>query len=76
MRTTLSIDDDILAAVKELAATERRSAGEVISSLTRKALMSNTSSVRTRNGIALLPLRPDATPVTTALIRRLDEELR
>ena len=76
MRTTLSIDDDILAAAKELAFTEGRTAGEVISSLARKALLPNPASPRMRNGIALLPVRPDATPVTTELIRRLDEELR
>ncbi len=75
MRTTLAIDDDILAAAKELAATEGRTAGEVISSLARKALLPTSSPARTRSGVPLLPLRPDATPVTTELVRQLDEEL-
>jgi hypothetical protein len=30
MRTTLAIDDDVLAAAKEMAAIERKSVGEVI----------------------------------------------
>lgn len=38
MRTTLNIDDDVLVAVKERARREKRSAGEVLSKLARKAL--------------------------------------
>jgi len=30
MRTTLTIDDDVLAVAKELAATQKKSVGEVI----------------------------------------------
>lgn len=38
MRTTLDIDDDILAAVKELARRRGCSAGRVVSNLSRQAL--------------------------------------
>jgi hypothetical protein len=38
MRTTLDIDDDVLAAAKDLARRQNRTAGEVISELTRSAL--------------------------------------
>lgn len=38
MRTTLSVDDDVLLAVKERARREKRSAGEVLSDLARQAL--------------------------------------
>jgi hypothetical protein len=38
MRTTLDIDDDLLAAAKELARRERSTAGEVISRLVRRSL--------------------------------------
>jgi hypothetical protein len=38
MRTTLAIDDDVHAAAKDLAATQRKSVGEVISLLARRAL--------------------------------------
>jgi hypothetical protein len=75
MRTTLSIDDDVLAAAKELAATENRSVGEVISALARDALRPARSSRRTRNGVPLLPVRPGAPRVTSELIRQLREEL-
>ena len=38
MRTTLDIDDDILAAVKELAKSDGTTAGKVLSELARTAL--------------------------------------
>jgi hypothetical protein len=38
MRTTLDIDDDVLAAAKDLAKAEGRSMGAVISDLARRAL--------------------------------------
>ena len=75
MRTTLAIDDDVLAAAKEMAATERKSVGEVISTLARKGLRPSSTERQFRNGILLLPLRPGASPVTTELIRQLEEEL-
>jgi len=36
VRTTLDIDDDLLAAAKELARREGRTAGEVVSRLLRR----------------------------------------
>jgi hypothetical protein len=75
MRTTLSIDDDVLAAAKELAASERKSVGEVISALARTALRPVTPARRTRNGVPLLPLRPGAQRVTSELVHQLQEEL-
>ena len=38
MRTTLNIDEDVLRAAKELARREKKTAGAVISELTRRAL--------------------------------------
>jgi hypothetical protein len=38
VRTTLDIDDDLLAAAKELARRERSSAGKVVSRLLRHSL--------------------------------------
>lgn len=40
MRTTLDIDDDILAAAKDLARVEGKTAGQVLSDLARRALTS------------------------------------
>lgn len=38
MRTTLDIDDDVLAAAKELSRRQHISAGEMVSRLLRQAL--------------------------------------
>ena len=76
MRTTLAIDDDVLAAAKELAATERKSVGEVISALARRAMRPEEGGRKTRNGVPLLPVKRDAKRVTSELVHQLREELR
>jgi hypothetical protein len=76
MRTTLAIDDDILAAAKEIAAMERKSIGEVISALARKGMKPVNTRRRTRNGIPLLAVRPGAPRVTSELVRQLQDELQ
>jgi hypothetical protein len=75
MRTTLAIDDDVLAAAKELAASERKSVGEVISTLAREAMRPPSARRAMRNGVPLLPVRPGAPRVTSELVRQLEEEL-
>jgi hypothetical protein len=75
MRTTLAIDDDVLAAAKHLAKREQRTVGEVISSLVRQALVPGGSQSRTeRNGIPLLPSKKSASPVTLELVNQLRDE--
>jgi len=76
MRTTLSIDDDVLAAAKEMATSERKSVGEVISTLARTALKPTPTRRTTRNGVPLLPVRPGVQRVTSELVRQLQEELQ
>ena len=73
MRTTLSIDDDVLAAAKALAQKQERSVGEVISELARRSL---SRAVRggERNGIPLLTPRPSSPPVTMELVNCLRDE--
>jgi hypothetical protein len=75
MRTTLAIDDDVLSAAKELAAIEKRSIGEVISSLARRALSPAETKAKTRNGVPLLKVRPGVHRVTSELVQQLREEL-
>lgn len=75
MRTTLAIDDDVLAAAKHLAQRESKSIGEVISTLARQGLNPIARSARhVRNGIPLLPVRKDAAPVTLELVKQLRDE--
>ncbi len=77
MRTTLDIDDDILQAAKELARAEKKTAGQVLSELARKALTQpearlDFSKVEIVDGIPVLPSR--GTVVTQELVDRLIEE--
>ena len=75
MRTTLSIDDDVLAAAKQLAERNSQSVGVVISNLARLGLTKARSSGRTvRNGVPLLPTLTGATPVTPELVNQLRDE--
>ncbi len=79
MRTTLSIDDDVLEAVKERAEREGTTAGAVLSELARRALTSATASAGhagdaapTRSAFPQLPSRGGL--VTNALVDRLRDE--
>ncbi len=75
MRTTLAIDDDILAAAKHLAEREQKSLGEVISALARQGLeRSQRGAKAIRNGVPLLPTRKGTTPVTMELVNQLRDE--
>jgi hypothetical protein len=75
MRTTLAIDDDVLAAARHLAERERKSVGEIISTLARQGLTRGTRSTRpVRNGVPLLPTRKSGTPVTLELVNQLRDE--
>ena len=74
MRTTLTIDDDVLTAAKAIAQQTGRSIGDVVSDLARAALRP-TVRARERNGILLLPVRnPDAI-VTQTIVNELRDEL-
>jgi hypothetical protein len=74
MRTTLEIDDDVLQAAKELAATYGKTAGKMLSELARKGLEPKRT-YRVRNGVPVLPHRPGAPFITCADVRRwLDED--
>ena len=75
MRTTLTIDEDVLRAAKELAQIENKSVGEVISALARSALSPEESKVKTRNGVPLLRVRKGSSRVTSELIHQLREQL-
>jgi hypothetical protein len=71
VRTTLDIDDDVLQAVKELAEVRGVTAGQALSALARQAL-TPARSVRTRNGIPVLPRRdPKAPRPTMKLVNEL-----
>ncbi|MGL4312404.1 MAG: hypothetical protein ACRCSO_00305 [Sphingomonas sp.] len=79
MRTTLDIDEDILAFARAKAEQDRASMGQIISELARKAIQASASQgqpVEFRNGIQLLPAREKPAVITMELVNRLrdDEE--
>lgn len=73
MRTTLTIDDDVLDAAKAIAERRSSTIGEVISELARASLRPAVSTAR-RNGIPLLPIRSDGGIVTPSLVKDLQDE--
>ena len=74
MRTTLAIDDDILAAAKHLAEREQKTVGEVVSALARQGLSRSPANKRAaRNGIPLLS-GTRRTPVTLEHVNQLRDE--
>ena len=73
MRTTLDIDDDVVAAARELAVGEKRSLGAVISELARRGL--TPARVETADGLPVIRVPADAAPITPEMVRRaLDED--
>lgn len=75
MRTTLSLDDDVLLAAKAKAEREHRSLGDVVSELARRGLSPRPAERKTRNGITLLPRSEQGVPVTSDIVRKLRDDL-
>ena len=75
MRTTLDIDDDVLQAAKELGGIRKKTAGQVLSELARKALCP-PRKYDVRNGVPVIHRQPGSPVITTADVRRwVDEDL-
>lgn len=74
MRTTLQLDEDVLAAARALAARQGRTLGEVVSALARKGLAPAADVPRYRNGIRLMPVRSDARPTSLEEVNQLRDE--
>ncbi len=74
MRTTLDIDDDVLQAAKERARRERRTAGQVISELLRRALTASAAPAMVRETPSVYgfqPFPPSGRLVTNEVIDEL-----
>lgn len=72
MRTTLNIDEDVVAAARELAAGEHRSLGAVISELARQGL--TPARVDADDGVPVIRVPAGTPPITPEMVRRaLDE---
>ncbi|WP_298332761.1 CopG family transcriptional regulator [Asticcacaulis sp.] len=73
MRTTLTIDDDVLQAAKAAADLQKRTIGEVISEWARNALYKAPENAE-RNGFPLLTVQKPGAVVTMDLVNQLRDE--
>ena len=73
MRTTLAIDDDVLAAAKSIATQTNKTIGEFVSELARRSLRP-PAALGERNGIPLLPVRGTGAVVTADVVNALRDE--
>lgn len=72
MRTTLDIDDSVLAAAKEIAGARNSSAGAVISELARKGLAQTSSRAgHKKSGFPVFSVPANAKPLTSATVKSI-----
>lgn len=74
MRTTVTIDDDVLAAAKQFADARGLTLGEALSQLAR-ATLTERRRFDTRNGIVLLPASSDAGSATLDDVNALRDDI-
>lgn len=74
MRTTVTIDDDVLAAAKQFADARGLTLGEALSQLAR-ATLTERRRFGTRNGVVLLPTPADAGQATLDEVNALRDDL-
>lgn len=73
MRTTLTLDDDIVEVMARLAKARKQSVGKAVSDLVRRGLNAPTPSTD-KNGLVVFRLPADSPKVTTDDVRRIEAE--
>ena len=76
VRTTLDIDDDVLAAAKERARKEKISTGAALTQLARAGLSRASSSARRgrKSPLGIVPLASRGEVITNEHVNRLRDE--
>jgi hypothetical protein len=74
MRTTLSIDDDALAAARKLAAARNQSLGEVVSELMRRGLAARRTYTSVEHGLPVFAVAEDSPPFALDDVKRDEDE--
>jgi len=74
MRTTISLDDDVIPQVKTYAESRDISIGKAVSELIRRGLHAPLQ-MRVVNGFHVVELPGGSASVTTEHVRTLEEEL-
>ena len=72
MRTTLNVDDDVLAGARALAAERGISVGAALSELARRSLRARP--VATERRVPGFAVDPDGPPITHEMVRAANED--
>ena len=72
MRTTLNVDDDVLAGARALAAERGISVGAAPSALARRTM--RPRPVATQRSIPGFTIDPDSPPITPEMVRAANED--
>ena len=76
MRTTLTVDDDVLAVAKTLARDRSESVGKALSDLVRRGLDATPRVRKGRKGsdFPVFAVRRDAHPITLDVVRKAEDD--
>lgn len=74
VRTTISIDDDVLEAARAIAVVEGRALGTVVSDLARRGLSPAELRIDEEDGFPIFRVRPGAAPITDEMVRAVLED--
>jgi hypothetical protein len=73
LRTTLDLDEDVLAAARRIAAARSKSLGQVVSELARRGLQMRPK-ITTKRGFPVFRVPNNAQPLTLEDVRRDEDE--
>jgi hypothetical protein len=74
VRTTINIDDDVLEAARDIARTERRGLGAVVSALVRQGLVPPQPRIEDEDGFPVFQVKPGTAAITEMMVRAALEE--
>ena len=74
MRTTVTIDDDVLAVARALAAQSGNSLGHALSELARRGFKGTGSTADGGDGVPVFQVAADAAPITSEDVYRVLRE--
>ena len=70
MRTTITIDDDVLAVARALAAQRSVSLGSAVSELARRGFRPTGAASQEDDGIPVFPVAAGAAPITSEDVQK------
>ena len=74
MRTTLTLDDEALAAARKLAAARNQPLGRVVSDLMRRGLAARVPYPASKDGFPVFSVAEDSPPITLEDVKRDEDD--